>query len=160
MKIGNLNWVLLPRFVTDLEIRGSPHNIRIEPQASAFHSCRLELHLRQTKHAGIEHRMTGARVKNHDDRLPIHRRIHKNGRGTFIRDKPHTSAPLEKILGNQIVGGKTHSRSEKQQNSEVFWSHLCLSYEKETGNDRRAPTRSSRSGCRVPCTVVYQPEPA
>ena len=43
MQIGNLNWVLLPRFLSYLKIRGSPHNLRIEPQASALHSCRLEL---------------------------------------------------------------------------------------------------------------------
>ena len=46
MQIGNLNWLLLPGFISYLEIGSSHHNIRIEPQASAIHSCCLELHCR------------------------------------------------------------------------------------------------------------------
>ena len=116
--------------------------------------------------------MTGARVKNHDDRLPIHRRIHKNRPGTFIRDKPHTSAPLEMILSSHIVGGETHNRSEKQQHSEVFCSHLCLSYEKETVNrsmsnsdkqpkddPRVSDVECSNMSCSLQRSVSTQPAP-
>ena len=104
MQIGNLNWLLLPCFISYLEIGSSHYDIRIEPQAPAIHSCRLELHCGQSKDTGVEHRMTRARVQNHHHRLPIQLRVYKNGSGTFVRDKQHTSTSLWKLLGTQAAG--------------------------------------------------------
>ena len=71
MQIGDLNGLLLPGIIPYFKIRSPQYHICIQTQPMGIHSCSLELDCRQSKCAGIKHRMTGARVQNHHNWLSI-----------------------------------------------------------------------------------------